>query len=173
MEVHTRNKLAEIMFDIKKDIPEGKYLEFMNILGKKETEPNIEDITMVKLFYTRCQYIHLLNVLDIHEYDHLKFEEMADDFTLDRMNIKTETKIVEVYGNPQYQGCEINLSDDLHHSRIHVRSLQTFMTLAKGLKNIKEEAVIEHPYMIIMDEHKHQEWFQPIDYTIIAKKTPN
>ena len=44
MEIEQRNKLAAIMFDIKHKIKDGEYKEFMDILGKKEVEPNIENI---------------------------------------------------------------------------------------------------------------------------------
>ena len=47
MDVEQRNKLASIMFDIKHKIKDGEYKQFMDILGKKEPEPDLENIRMV------------------------------------------------------------------------------------------------------------------------------
>jgi len=58
MEIATRNKLAELFFDIKKNIPDGKYIEFMDILGKREKERDFEDVKIVKLKYRLMSLPH-------------------------------------------------------------------------------------------------------------------
>ena len=36
MDVATRDRLAELMYEVKEKVPDGTFLEFMNILGKKK-----------------------------------------------------------------------------------------------------------------------------------------
>ena len=49
MDVATRNRLAELMYEVKEKVPDGTFLEFMNILGKKEKKPDFERAKFVRL----------------------------------------------------------------------------------------------------------------------------
>ena len=42
MGVASRNKLAELMYEVKEKVPDGTFLEFMNILGKKENNHDLD-----------------------------------------------------------------------------------------------------------------------------------
>ena len=49
MDVAARNRLAELMYEVKEKVPDGTFLEFMNILGKKENEPDFDRVKFVRL----------------------------------------------------------------------------------------------------------------------------
>jgi len=89
MEKATRNKLAELFFEIKERIPDGKYIEFMNILGKIEKARDFKDVKYVKLKYRfmcvpRPSPNMDINNLDIHEriaiLQVVPFHDDDDDF---------------------------------------------------------------------------------------------
>ena len=44
MDVAARDRLAELMYEVKDKVPDGTFLEFMNILGKKENKPDFKDV---------------------------------------------------------------------------------------------------------------------------------
>ena len=57
MDVAARNRLAELMYEVKEKVPDGTFLEFMNILGRKENKPDFKDVQFVKLTYFHHQYL--------------------------------------------------------------------------------------------------------------------
>ena len=122
MEIATRNKLAELLFDIKKDIPDGTYIQFMNILGKKENIPNFNDVQYVKLTYFHHEYLDPARFLDEDEFDALD----CVCFKAHRINRTVRTQILE-------------LSDDVSPGTIGMSLLKSrmfykkFDTIAEGI----------------------------------------
>ena len=103
MEIEQRNKLANVMFDIKHKIKDGEFKQFMDILGKKEPELDLENIRMVKLTYLQCTYKDPTEYMDDGE--HVTFvdlrchsDDMEGHLKLNRLKQTMKTKIVEVYG---------------------------------------------------------------------------
>ena len=101
MEIEQRDKIAAIMFDIKHKIKDGEYKEIMDILGKKEPEPNLENIRLVKLHYMDCEYLNVDGLLDEEEQDILYDREGDTDdiygFKQERLRHNGKTQIVEIW----------------------------------------------------------------------------
>ena len=163
MEIEQRNKLAHIMFDIKHKIKDGEYKQFMDILGKKEVEPNIENIRIVKLHYIDCEYLNVHNLLDEDEQDILYDRDgECDDiygFKQERLTHSyNKTQIVEIYGNLSREDDETvhTLFQAMKDSRLHVNQLKTFLWQMKHGNST-------------MRIHTYR-WIHPLKYTVMDKK---
>ena len=164
MEIEQRNKLAAIMFDIKHKIKDGEYKEFMDILGKKEVEPNIENIRIVKLHYIDCEYINVDGLLDEEERDILYDRDGHDiddiyGFKQERLRHSyNKTQIVEIFGNLSFEDDETvdTLFQAMKDSRLHVNQLKTFVYQMKHGNST-------------MRIHGYR-WIHPLKYTVIDKK---
>ena len=120
MDVAARNRLAELMYEVKEKVPDGTFLEFMNILGKKENKPDFKDVQFVKLTYFHHQYLEPYRFLDDSEcigYD-CTFKAHRIDRTL-------QTQILEL--TDEDQG---TMEMDLFHSRMFYKK---FDTIAEGI----------------------------------------
>ena len=164
MEIEQRNKLAAIMFDIKHKIKDGEYKEFMDILGKKEVEPNIENIRIVKLHYIDCEYINVDGLLDEEERDILYDRDGHDiddiyGFKQERLRHSyNKTQIVEIFGNLSFEDDETvdTLFQAMKDSRLHVNQLKTFVYQMKHGNST-------------MRIHAYR-WIHPLKYTVMDKK---
>ena len=71
MDVAARNRLAELMYEVKDKVPDGTFLEFMNILGKKENKPSDDesdddsDEVLVRMHCAGVSYLLLGGVCGI------------------------------------------------------------------------------------------------------------
>jgi len=165
MDVEQRNKLASIMFDIKHKIKDGEYKQFMDILGKKEPEPDLENIRMVKLTYLECTYKDPTEYMDDEEHDTFvdHSDHMEGHLKFNRLKHTMKTKIVEVCGiEDGYQYA--NTHADLGDSRIHIKSLKNYLEYSKTLR----DANIHNtpPYMILTKSR----WIYPLKCDILSKK---
>ena len=163
MEIEQRNKIAAIMFDIKHKIKDGEYKEIMDILGKKEPEPNLENIRLVKLHYMDCEYLNVDGLLDEEERDtYYNREGDTDDiygFKQERLcHSYNKTQIVEIYGNLSRDDDETvgTLFEAMKNSRLHVNLLETFVYQMKHGNST-------------MRIHGYR-WIHPLKYTVIDKK---
>jgi len=168
MEIEQRDKIAAIMFDIKHKIKDGEYKEIMDILGKKEAEPNLENIRMVKLTYIECTYKDPTEFMDHAEHDtfveiRCHSDDMEGNLKFSRLNQTMKTKIVEVYGTEDRNEYEDRYAD-LGHSRIHIKSLQRLMDRVKTMRdaNIRNAT----PYMVLTESM----WIYPLKCDILSKK---
>ena len=165
MEIEQRNKLAAIMFDIKHKIKDGEYKEFMDILGKKEAEPNLENIRIVKLHYIDCEYIDVTRLLDPEEHDilHDTCGRDVDDmfgFKQERLRHNNKTQIVEIYGKLEANDePEDSLCKAMRESRLHVTQLRTFV----------HQVIHRHSIDRSMRIHPNR-WIHAQKYTVIDKK---
>jgi hypothetical protein len=162
MEIEQRDKIAAIMFDIKHKIKDGEYKEIMDILGKKEPEPNLENIRLVKLHYMDCEYLNVDGLLDEEERDtYYNREGDTDDiygFKQERLRHKNKTQIVEIYGNLSRDDDETvgTLFEAMKNSRLHVNLLETFVYQMKHGNST-------------MQLHSYR-WIHPLKYTVMDKK---
>ena len=163
MEIEQRDKIAAIMFDIKHKIKDGEYKEIMDILGKKEPEPNLENIRLVKLHYIDCEYINVDGLLDEEERDILYDREGDTDdiygFKQERLQHSyNKTQIVEIYGNLSRDDDETvgTLFEAMKNSRLHVNLLETFVYQMKHGNST-------------MRIHINR-WIHPLKYTVMDKK---
>ena len=166
MEIEQRNKLAALMFDIKHKIKDGEYIQFMEILGKKEAEPNLENIRIVKLHYIDCEYINVDGLLDEEERDILYDRDGHDiddiyGFKQERLRHNGKTQIVEIYGKLEENETEGCLAKAMRVSRLHVTQLRTFVQELKyGNSNKTLEPMRIDP----------TRWIHPQKYTVMDKK---
>lgn len=164
MEIEQRDKIAAIMFDIKHKIKDGEYKEIMDILGKKEPEPNLENIRLVKLHYIDCEYINVDGLLDEEERDILYDRDGHDiddiyGFKQERLQHSyNKTQIVEIYGNLSRDDDETvgTLFEAMKNSRLHVNLLETFVYQMKHGNST-------------MRIHINR-WIHPLKYTVMDKK---
>ena len=169
MEIEQRNKLAAIMFDIKHKIKDGEYKEFMDILGKKEAEPNLENIRIVKLHYIDCEYLSPFQVLDAQEGEwllNLGHSNDCDDmfeFKQERLRREVKTQIVEIYGKLEEQFGDCSISKAMRNSCLHVTQLKVFISQTDYMKPDQHEGSQQ---MTIHDTR----WIHPLKYTVMDKK---
>jgi len=171
MEIEQRNKLAAIMFDIKHKIKDGEYKQFMDILGKKEPEPDLENIRLVKIYFQHYEvherHLHLtdceIGTLEENECDCCS----RDRFTRERLTCTVKTRILEVYGKGNES--RNNQEEDFSNGRIHTWSLNHFIKAIKRYKNIEDEDITE-----VNHYGKHwltdTSWIEPLKYTVMDKK---
>jgi len=162
MEIEQRNELAALMFDIKDKIKDGEYKQFMEILGKKEAEPNLENIRLVKLHYMDCEYLNVDGLLDEEERDtYYNREGDTDDiygFKQERLRHENKTQIVEIYGKLEENETEGCLAKAMNVSRLHVTQLRTFVQELKyGNSNKTLKPMRIDP----------TRWIHPLKYTVM------
>ena len=153
----TRNRLAELMFEVKDKVPNGTYLEFMNILGKKEKNPDFKDVQFVKLTYFHHEYLDPVRYLDEDELD------VDFDFKARRINRTVRTQILELC-----DVCQGPIGMSLLKSRMRYK---TFETIAKDIHKQNTcdiDNMCGHTNMYILCD---DEWITPIKYEIIKMKT--
>jgi hypothetical protein len=163
MEIEQRNELAAIMFDIKDKIKDGEYKQFMDILGKKEPEIDVENIRLVRLYYIHYEYLHPLSILSEEEYDTLQDDGICE-FKQDRLKRRVKSKIVEVYGKLNDTGVFCR-EKDLDNSKIHVYQLRHFIKKVKEMNRIEDAESIQdvRPYTCLSDTC----WIHPLKYTVM------
>ena len=150
MDVAARNKLAELMYEVKDKVPDGTFLEFMNILARKENKPDFKDVQFVKLTYFHHQYLEPYRLFDDSEcmgYD-MSFKAHRIDRTL-------RTQILEL--TDEYRG---TMGMDLFHSRMFYKK---FDTIAEGIHNtcdINNVSAGRKSMFMLCDD----EWITPIKY---------
>ena len=176
MEIEQRNKLAAIMFDIKHKIKDGEYKEFMDILGKKEAEPDLENIRLVKIYFQHYEvherHLHLTDC-EIDTLDGANCDCCNEPgFTRERLTCTVKTRILEVYGKaPTTDNLygKNTIEGDLSKGRIHAWSLTHFIKAIKRYKNIEDEDIPE-----VNHYGKHwltdTSWIEPLKYTVMDKK---
>ena len=160
MDIEQRNKLANIMFDIKHKIKDGEYKQFLDILGKKEPEPDLENIRMVKLTYLQCTYKDPTEYMDDGEHD--TFVDLRCH-KFNRLDQTMKTKIVEVYGTED-RNEHANPYADLAHSRIHIQSLKAYL---KDLKTLRDANILNPTPFFLLTESR---WIYPLKCDILSKK---
>ena len=168
MDIEQRNKLANIMFDIKHKIKDGEYKQFMDILGKKEPEPDLENIRMVKLTYLQCTYKDPTEYMDKVELDtfvvlHRNSDDMRGNLKFSRLDQTMKTKIVEVYGTED-RNEHANPYADLAHSRIHIQSLKAYL---KDLKTLRDANILNPTPFFLLTESR---WIYPLKCDILSLK---
>ena len=110
MDIEQRNKLAELVFDIKENITDDQYKQLMETIGNTQ---NYEHAKYVKLTYLDCEYID-------------NDDDDQDDFTESRLRRLVETKIVQVYGHDEAAPDTICMILALNDSRLRVHELTFF-----------------------------------------------
>ena len=168
MDVEQRNKLASIMFDIKHKIKDGEYKQFMDILGKKEPEPDLENIRMVKLTYLECTYKDPTEYMDNVELDAFMTirshcDDMEGNLRFNRLKQTMKTKIVEVY-ETEDRNQYANTHADLGDGRITIKSLKNYLEYSKTLRDANIHNT--EPYMILTESR----WIYPLKCDILSKK---
>ena len=95
MNITGRERLAELMYEVKDKIPDGTYLEFMNILGKKQETPDFKDVQFVKLIYFHHEYLEPSDFLN-------ESDENEVDCAFDVCRVKRQVliKILELHDEP-------------------------------------------------------------------------
>ena len=140
-----RDRLAELMYEVKNKIPDGTFLEFMNILGNKQETPDFKDVQFVKLMYFH------------HEY----FEPSDEDSAFDvrRVNRQVLIKILELHDEPLDNS---TLAHDIFKSRMPYKR---FENIVKGIhKQNDEDTISDDTNMYIL---RKIEWITPIKYEIL------
>ena len=166
MDIEQRNKLANIMFDIKHKIKDGEYKQFLDILGKKEPEPDLENIRMVKLTYLECTYKDPTEYMDNEEQDYYlrcHSEYMEGHLKFNRLKQTMKTKIVEVCGTGDPYEYP-NTHADLAHSRIHIQSLKAYL---KDLKTLRDANILNPTPFFLLTESR---WIYPLKCDILSLK---
>ena len=147
MEIEQRNKLTAIVLDIKDKIKDEEYKQFMDILGKKEPEPNLENIRLVKLYLKHYKGNDRNEHLTDGELDHLLYYDMHSDcdehFTRERLTCAIKTQLLEVYGNQNESFWPImrTFEKDWSNGRIHFGTLRVFIA---AVKNINEHITADN-----------------------------
>ena len=113
MDTEQRNKLAELVFEIKENITDNQYRQLMETIGNTQ---NFEHAKYVKLTYLDCEY-----VIDTSNDD-----DDHDNFTVSRLRRVFETKIVQVYGHDEACPDVFCMIRALKDSRLRVHELTFF-----------------------------------------------
>jgi len=162
MEIEQRDKLAELIFDIKDTIKDGQYKALMETLGKKEVEPDLENMRMVKLQYIDCTHIDAYDYLTECETEMcIRSDEHSDEmgeFKQERIHRVVKTQIVEIHRESDDDWCR--LSEALEDSRLHLNQLAIFR------KNMPHVSRPGSCFIYINDKR----WIHPLKYTVLDKK---
>ena len=145
-----RDRLAELMYEVKNKIPDGTFLEFMNILGNKQ-ETDFKDVQFVKLMYFH------------HEYFDPSDEDSIDSaFDVRRVNRQVLIKILELHDEPLDNS---TLAHDIFKSRMPYKR---FENIVKGIhKQNDEDTISDDTNMYIL---RKIEWITPIKYEILKMR---
>ena len=157
MDVAARDRLAELMYEVKDKVPDGTFLEFMNILGRKENKPDFKDVQFVKLTYFHHQYLEPYRFLDDSEC--IGFD---CTFKAHRIDRTLRTQILEL--TDEYQG---TMEMDLFHSRMFYKK---FDMIAEGIHKHNTcdiDNMTGHTNMFMLCD---DEWITPIKYEIVQKR---
>jgi len=101
MNIATRNELATLLFDEKKNIPEGVYLKMMNILGEKKTAPDFDKVKCIKM----KSHLFCYN----QEWEKpKKGRKIPKEFEAKNMNIQVKIQIFQVIDAEEEIWDEIN-----------------------------------------------------------------
>ena len=157
MDVAARNKLAELMYEVKEKVPDGTFLEFMNILGKKENKPDFKDVQFVKLTYFHHEYLDPLRFLDDSEMD-----EVDCAFKAHRINRTLRTQILEL--TDKYQG---TMGMDLLQSPMFYKKFDTIADDIHEQNTCDIDNMTGHTNMFMLCD---DEWITPIKYEIVQKR---
>jgi hypothetical protein len=165
MEIEQRNKLTAIVLDIKDKIKDEEYKRFMDILGKKEPEPNLKNIRLVKLYFQHYEVHDRNEHLTSQETDHLLSYDSDCDcdehFTRERLTCAIKTQLLEVYGNQNDSSCS-TFEKDWSNGRIHFGTLRIFID---AVKNIDEHITADNrnDQLFFSDAC----WIHPLKYTVM------
>jgi len=157
MDVAARNRLAELMYEVKEKVPDGTFLEFMNILGKKENKPDFKDVQFVKLTYFHHEYLGPHRFLDDSEMD-----EVDCAFKAHRIYRTVRTQILELC-----DVCQGPIGMSLLKSRMRYK---TFETIAKDVHKQNKcdiDDMCGHTNIFYLCD---DEWITPIKYEIVQKR---
>jgi len=162
MEIEQRNKLTAIVLDIKDKIKDEEYKRFMDILGKKEPEPNLKNIRLVKLYFQHYEVHDRNEHLTWRETEHLENDSDCDEhFTHERLTCAIKTQLLEVYGNQNDSSCS-TFEKDWSNGRIHFGALRNFID---AVKNIDEHITADNrdDQLFFTDTC----WIHPLKYTVM------
>ena len=170
MEIEKRNKLATLIFDIKDSIKDEQYKQLMETLGKKEAEPNLENIRLVKLYFIHYE-VHErgdhLNDCEIDTLDEAECDCCRKEFCQERLTSTVKTRILEVYG--EGNDSSNRPESDISNGRIHTWFLNHLIKAVNRYKNIDSENITEvNHYRELWLTDKS--WIQPLKYTVLDKK---
>ena len=143
MDIEQRNKLAELVFEIKENITDNQYRQLMETIGGTQ---NYEHAKYVKLTYLECEYID--TVPSDGDDDHV--------FAHGRLRRVVETKIVQVYGGDEAAPEVIYMRRALNDCRMHVHELIAF-------KKRMPEGSDCHCHIQLLDTR----WIHPLKITVI------